>query len=84
MIFTFFNVYFFLWTISLEVKETNLYVKLQNKSLSPSPSSISLSLCLIGQVDRVFANGQGDRGSISGQIIPNIQKMVFDASLLNN
>ena len=32
---------------------------------------------------RVFANGPGDLGSISGYIIPNIFKMVLDASLLN-
>ena len=32
---------------------------------------------------RVFTNGLGNRGSISGQIIPKIQKMVLDAILLN-
>ena len=32
---------------------------------------------------RVFANGPGDWGSISGQVIPKTQKMVLDASLLN-
>ena len=33
---------------------------------------------------RVFANGLGDRVSITGQFIPTIQKIVLDASLLNN
>ena len=37
----------------------------------------------IGLMSRVFANGPGDRGSISGRIIPKTQKMVLDASLLN-
>ena len=32
---------------------------------------------------RVFVNGSGDLGSIPGQVIPKIQKMVLDASLLN-
>ena len=32
---------------------------------------------------RVFANGPGDMGSIPGRVIPKIQKMVLDASLLN-
>ena len=32
---------------------------------------------------RVFANGLGDCGSISGRVIPKTQKMVLDASLLN-
>ena len=38
---------------------------------------------LIGPVDRVFANGQGDLGSIPGCVIPKTLKMVLDASLLN-
>ena len=32
---------------------------------------------------RVFANGQGDLGSIPGRVIPKIEEMVLDASLLN-
>ena len=31
----------------------------------------------------VFANGPGDLGSIPGRVIPKIQKMVLDSSLLN-
>ena len=31
----------------------------------------------------VFANGSGDRGSISGWVIPMTQKMELDASLVN-
>ena len=31
---------------------------------------------------RVFSNGLGDLGSFPSQIIPKIQKMVLDASLL--
>ena len=38
----------------------------------------------IGLVVRVFANGLGDLGSIPGRVIPKTQKMVLDASLLNN
>ena len=34
-------------------------------------------------MSRVFANGQEDRGSISGQVIPKIKKMVLDAALLS-
>ena len=38
---------------------------------------------LIGRVGRVFANGPGDRGSISGRVIPKTFKMVLDTALLN-
>ena len=34
-------------------------------------------------VIRVFANGPGDLGSISGRVISKTQKMVLDISLLN-
>ena len=34
-------------------------------------------------MSRVFANGQGDRGSIPGRVIPKTPKMVLDAALLN-
>ena len=37
----------------------------------------------IGQAVRVFTNGLGDLGSISGRVIPKTPKMVLDASLLN-
>ena len=37
----------------------------------------------IGLVVRVFATDQRDRGSIPRRVIPNIQKMVLDACLLN-
>ena len=37
----------------------------------------------IGVAVRMFANGPGDLGSISGRVIPKTQKMVLDASLLN-
>ena len=38
----------------------------------------------IGLVDRVFANGPVDQGSISGWVIPKTQKnMVLDTALLN-
>ena len=37
----------------------------------------------IGLMVRVFANGLGDLGSISGRVIPKIQKMALGASLLN-
>ena len=34
-------------------------------------------------MNRVFANGLGDRCSIPGRVIPKTQKMVLDATLLN-
>ena len=40
-------------------------------------------LPLIGLVGRVFANGPGDLGSISGRVIPKTLKMVLDTYLLN-
>ena len=38
---------------------------------------------IIGLVSRVFANGPGDPGSISGYVILKTLKMVLDTSLLN-
>ena len=40
-------------------------------------------MLLIGLVDRVFANGPGDLGSIPSQVIPKTLKMVVDTSLRN-
>ena len=37
----------------------------------------------IGLMNRVFANGPGDRCSIRDRVIPKTQKMVPDAALLN-
>ena len=37
----------------------------------------------IGLMSRVFANGPGDQSSIPGRVIPETQKMVLDAALLN-
>ena len=37
----------------------------------------------IGLMNRVFANGPGDQGSISGRVIPKTQKIVLDAALFN-
>ena len=34
-------------------------------------------------MDRVFANGLGDRGSTLGRVIPKTQKMVLDAAFLS-
>ena len=34
-------------------------------------------------MSRVFANGPGDQGSITGQVIQKTQKMVLHAALLN-
>ena len=34
-------------------------------------------------MSRVFANSQGDRGSIPDRVIPKTQKMILDAALLN-
>ena len=45
------------------------------------PVMISLD---IGIMVRVFANGLGDQGSIPGQVKPKTQKMVLDATLLND
>ena len=36
-----------------------------------------------GLVDRAFANGPGDLGSIPGRVIPKTLKMVLDTSFLN-
>ena len=47
------------------------------------PVSLIYGSTDIGVAVRVFANGPGDLGSISGRVIPKTQKMVLDASLLN-
>ena len=40
-------------------------------------------VCFVCRMVRVFANGPGDLGSISGRVIPKTQKMVLDVTLLN-
>ena len=45
--------------------------------------SVVILYWLIGITVRVFANGLGDQGSISGRVIPKTQKMVLESSLLN-
>ena len=45
--------------------------------------SISFQTLDIGIMVRVFANGPGDLGSITGRVIPKTLKMVLDATLLN-
>ena len=40
-------------------------------------------LLSIGLMSRVFTNGLGDQGSIPGRVVPNTQKVVLDATLLN-
>ena len=37
----------------------------------------------IDQVGRVFTNGPGDLGLITGRVIPKTVRMVLDTSLLN-
>ena len=44
---------------------------------------ISVTVFEVKRAVRVFANGQGDLGSIPGRVIPNTLKIVRDTSLLN-
>ena len=44
---------------------------------------VSLKFFPIELVDRAFASGLRDQGSILDQVIPNTQKIVLDATLLN-
>ena len=50
-------------------------------------SSLSINICTEADlkiVSAMFANGPGDLGSLPGRVIPKIQKMVLDATLLNH
>ncbi len=38
---------------------------------------------ILGLMNRMFAKGPGDRGSIPGRVMPKTQKMVLDAALLS-
>ena len=40
-------------------------------------------MAIIGLMNRVLANGPGDRGSVPGRVIPKTQKMELDATLLD-
>ena len=51
--------------------------------LTPLKYHTGTGVADIGVAVRVFANGPGDLGSISGRVTPKTQKMVLDASLLN-
>ena len=52
-----------------------------------SPSELVITRNLYNRaivlMNKEFANGLGDRGSIPGRVIPKTQKMVLDAALLN-
>ena len=61
-----------------------VWYKSKCKEHSWDLKSIAIGLYrLIGLVDRMFANGPGDLGSIPGRVIPKTLKMVLDTSLLN-
>ena len=54
----------------------------------PFPLSVAYHITVdinwaIGLMSRVFTNGQGDRDSIPGRIIPKTQEILLDAALLN-
>ena len=53
------------------------------KSIDASETIFSKFIVCVGQVGWVFTNDLGDRGFISGRVIPKTQKMVLDATLLN-
>ena len=55
--------------IYMEVNNIYIYIYIYNRHIS--------------QVDRVFANGLGDLGSIPGRVIIKTLKMVLDTALLN-
>ena len=44
---------------------------------------LSLQITAIDPMNKVFANGPGDQGSIPGWVMPKTQKIVLDATLLN-
>ena len=56
---------------------------LQGDTITPYSFIICLDFIFIGQVGRMFANGPGDLGFISGRVIPKTLKMVLDISLLS-
>ena len=55
----------------------------RERSSHPRLWSPTLLNWAIGLMSRVFANGPGDWGSISGPVIPKTLKMVLDATLLS-
>ena len=63
-------------TLFLAILEMMIRVSCDKKQLWLRWSIIDLE-------GRVFANGPGDRGSISGRVISKTLKMVLDISLLN-
>ena len=59
------------------------YLRPFTKTVMPAHVCVCVKYIFSGLVGRVFANGQGDLGSIPDRVIPKILKMVFDTSLLN-
>ena len=59
---------------------TSIYLS----SLTNIKLSFFINLQDISMMFRVFAHDPEDLGSIPGRVIPNTQKMVLDASLLNS
>ena len=73
--------------LSMKLKNTDYGCKTTSKRMNYGHFKVICkkddNLEGLGLISRVFANGSGDQGSISGRIIPKTQKMVLDAALLN-
>ena len=63
-------------------KEIYKYLDLAREHKKQWNMRVKIITVVIGVI-RMFANGPGDLGLISGRVIPKTQKMVLDASLLN-
>ena len=59
-------------------KDTHYFVAWTNQFIVYASNT-----CSIGLMSRVFTYFSGDRGSIPGRVVPNIQVMGLDAALLN-
>ena len=66
----------------LNISNTVIH-KIEYATINWSCSKIKYKQIICVLVDRVFANGLRDLGSIPGRVIPKTLKMVLDTSLLN-
>ena len=66
------------------VESPSFFHNMVLKHLVLNFNHVCVCLCWpIGLMGRVFVNGLGDQGSISGRYTKDSKKMLFDPSLLN-
>ena len=77
------SIYTLTYTVMIHFKISDRNTFFLNKIHTDGKQNCNNLNMFVWFMSRVFANGPGDQGSIPGRVIPNTQRMVLDATLLN-